>query len=85
MTAARSAWTPNTRSPGRIARATVIAPTACEPPPTESTSTSSEGSCSSISSVKVPAPAITCRWLVECTSVIPRSRARRSATCTAAS
>ena len=85
MAAARAAWTPKTVSEGRRARATVIAPTACDPPPTARTIASRPGSCSSISSAIVAAPAMTCGWFVECTSVIPRSRTSLSATCTATS
>ena len=53
------------RQPGRSARATVSAPTACEPPPTLTTIASRSGALASISSVSVAAPAMTSASFVE--------------------
>ena len=85
MAEAPLACTPYTFRPGRRSRATVSAPTACEPPPTAITIASSDSACSTTSSESVAAPARTWGVFEEWTSRSPRSRTRRSATSTASS
>ena len=80
-----AASTPKTSASGRIALTAVATPEIRPPPPMGTGKTSSSGASSSISSARVPWPAMTSKSLKGCTNTRPRSSHSRRAWASASS